>query len=207
MVRITTVAPGSRAARHGVRAGDILVSINGRAVKDVLDYRFFLADTTVVLGLLREGEPLEITTFRGDGAYSDHRHPDEVRFTRSLREDLARRDFTMNAIAMDARGDIADPFGGAGPREEETGVGDARGAGVAHQRDVQPAEYLFLDHPDGLVLVELVVRKQLAVDVEMLEKHGTGPGVLGKYQVRFTQDPYGPHGHVLEISHRSRNDI
>ncbi|MCQ2429643.1 MAG: DUF512 domain-containing protein [Clostridia bacterium] len=61
MVRITTVAPGSRAARHGVRAGDTLVSINGRAVKDVLDYRFFLADTTVVLGLLREGDPLEIT--------------------------------------------------------------------------------------------------------------------------------------------------
>lgn len=64
--------------------------------------------------LLWDGEPLEITTFRGDGAYSDHRHPDEVRFTRSLREDLARRDFTMNAIAMDARSDISDPFGGAG---------------------------------------------------------------------------------------------
>lgn len=67
--------------------------------------------------LLWDGEPLEITTFRGDGAYSDHRHPDEVRFTRSLREDLARRDFTMNAIAMDARGDISDPFGGAGDIE------------------------------------------------------------------------------------------
>lgn len=62
---------------------------------------------------LLRGEPLEITTFRGDGAYSDHRHPDEVRFTRSLREDLARRDFTMNAIAMDARGSLSDPFGGA----------------------------------------------------------------------------------------------
>ena len=61
MVRITAVAPGSRADRHGVRAGDMLASVNGRAVKDVLDYRFFLADTQVVLGLVRDGEPLDVT--------------------------------------------------------------------------------------------------------------------------------------------------
>lgn len=63
--------------------------------------------------LLHDGEPLEITTFRAETGYSDHRHPDEVRFTRSLRDDLSRRDFTMNSIAMDARGAVYDPFGGA----------------------------------------------------------------------------------------------
>ena len=52
--------------------------------------------------VLLSGEPLEITTFRTEAAYSDHRRPDAVRFTRSLREDLARRDFTVNAIAMAA---------------------------------------------------------------------------------------------------------
>lgn len=62
--------------------------------------------------LLFEGEPIEITTFRAEGVYSDHRHPDEVIFTQSLQNDLSRRDFTMNAIAVDARGKIADPFGG-----------------------------------------------------------------------------------------------
>ena len=61
MVRITTVAPGSRADRHGVMPGDELNTINGRPVTDVLDYRFFLTDTQVVLGLVRNGEPLEIT--------------------------------------------------------------------------------------------------------------------------------------------------
>ena len=55
----------------------------------------------------------EITTYRIDGNYSDGRHPDDVSFTKSLLEDLSRRDFTMNAIAMNPiTGRIYDPFGG-----------------------------------------------------------------------------------------------
>lgn len=54
----------------------------------------------------------EVTTFRVDGAYSDARHPDEVRFVRSLAEDLARRDFTINAMAYHPLRGLADPFGG-----------------------------------------------------------------------------------------------
>ena len=60
MVTITDVAPRSRAAKQGIMAGDVLVSINGRAVTDVLDYRFFLTDTEVTLSLLRNGEPYEV---------------------------------------------------------------------------------------------------------------------------------------------------
>lgn len=60
-----------------------------------------------------EGEGFEVTTFRGEGAYSDGRHPDSVEFLNSIEEDLARRDFTMNAIAYDPlKGDFCDPFGG-----------------------------------------------------------------------------------------------
>ena len=55
---------------------------------------------------------VEVTSFRKESKYSDKRHPDSVVFTNSLKEDLARRDFTINAIAMDKNGDIVDLFGG-----------------------------------------------------------------------------------------------
>ena len=61
MVRITSVTPHSRADRHGIRAGDVLISINSREVTDVLDYRFFLTATEVKLSLTREGQPYEVT--------------------------------------------------------------------------------------------------------------------------------------------------
>lgn len=63
--------------------------------------------------------PLEITTYRVDGEYVDHRHPVGVQFTRSLREDLARRDFTVNAMAMDRHGAITDLFGGRADIEKK----------------------------------------------------------------------------------------
>lgn len=56
--------------------------------------------------------PVEVTTYRIEEGYSDGRHPDSVAFTRNLREDLARRDFTVNAIAYNPKTGIVDPFGG-----------------------------------------------------------------------------------------------
>ena len=55
---------------------------------------------------------MEVTTYRLDGAYRDHRRPESVAFTASLEEDLARRDFTVNAMALDLRRELRDPFGG-----------------------------------------------------------------------------------------------
>ena len=63
--------------------------------------------------VLEEDEPYEITTYRAEGPYSDNRHPDFVHFVPDLEQDLARRDFTMNAVAMDLQGNLCDPFGGA----------------------------------------------------------------------------------------------
>jgi tRNA nucleotidyltransferase (CCA-adding enzyme) len=64
---------------------------------------------TVILG----GTSIEVTTYRGEGAYSDGRHPDRVVFGVTLDEDLARRDFTINAMAYDPVADrVVDPFGG-----------------------------------------------------------------------------------------------
>ncbi len=62
--------------------------------------------------VLIDEQPLEITTYRVDGEYSDNRHPDNVSFTRDLREDLCRRDFTINAIAYHPQRGIIDHFSG-----------------------------------------------------------------------------------------------
>jgi tRNA nucleotidyltransferase (CCA-adding enzyme) len=70
---------------------------------------------TVTVLTERDGarDHVEVTTYRGEGAYSDGRRPDEVSFVGTIEEDLQRRDFTMNAIAFDPlSAKLADPFGG-----------------------------------------------------------------------------------------------
>jgi len=77
------------------------------------DYR--LIETGLKHGtvtVLIENTPLEITTFRTESGYSDGRHPDSVSFTRTLADDLSRRDFTVNAMAYSPKTGIVDPYGG-----------------------------------------------------------------------------------------------
>ena len=64
------------------------------------------------VGVVTEIGVVEITTFRTEGDYADHRHPDSVEFVTDIRQDLARRDFTVNAMAYSPRRGFADPFGG-----------------------------------------------------------------------------------------------
>ncbi len=64
------------------------------------------------LTVLSGGRPVEITTYRVESSYGDHRHPDGVEFVRSLAEDLARRDFTINAMAFAPDGTVVDLWGG-----------------------------------------------------------------------------------------------
>ena len=59
-----------------------------------------------------DGENIEITTFRVEGTYEDHRHPSSVTLSRNIEDDVARRDFTMNAIYIDPKGEPVDLFGG-----------------------------------------------------------------------------------------------
>lgn len=79
---------------------------------------------TVLLG----GEGFEVTTYRIDGAYEDGRHPSEVTFTASLKEDLRRRDFTINAMAYNERSGLVDLYGGLADMENQVirCVGNAR---------------------------------------------------------------------------------
>lgn len=81
---------------------------------------------TAVLG----GTPCEITTLRTDGRYSDYRRPDSVRFVRRIEEDLARRDFTVNAMAYHPRTGICDPFNGY----DDLQKGTLRAVGEASKR-------------------------------------------------------------------------
>ncbi|MEE1240108.1 MAG: CCA tRNA nucleotidyltransferase [Acutalibacteraceae bacterium] len=78
-----------------------------------------LFDKTVPTGIkhgtvtvINGGTAAEVTTYRADGEYSDHRRPENVTFVKSLKEDLARRDFTVNAIAYNKNEGIKDFFGG-----------------------------------------------------------------------------------------------
>ena len=77
----------------------------------------------------------EITTFRTEGAYTDGRHPDEVHFVPDVREDLARRDFTINAMAYNEKEGLIDPFGG----QADLQSGILRAVGVPHQRFTEDA--------------------------------------------------------------------
>ena len=77
------------------------------------DYPLVLAGVKHgTVGVVTADGVVEITTFRTEGGYADSRHPDWVHFVRNLREDLARRDFTVNAMAYSPRRGLSDPFGG-----------------------------------------------------------------------------------------------
>lgn len=80
--------------------------------------------------VLLAGMPLEITTYRVDLGYSDGRHPDAVAFTPNLRDDLARRDFTVNAMAWNPERGLVDLFGG----QEDLAQGILRCVGDPHER-------------------------------------------------------------------------
>ena len=77
----------------------------------------------------------EITTFRTEGTYTDGRHPDEVHFVPDVQEDLARRDFTINAMAYNEKEGLIDPFGG----QADLQSGILRAVGVPHQRFTEDA--------------------------------------------------------------------
>ena len=83
----------------------------------------------------QSGALYEITTFRTEGAYTDGRHPDEVHFVPDVREDLARRDFTINAMACNEKEGLIDPFGG----QTDLQSGIVRAVGVPHQRFTEDA--------------------------------------------------------------------
>lgn len=92
--------------------------ITTNATPDEIEKVFFdypvlkIGEKHGTVGVLVDKKVYEVTTFRSDGAYSDHRKPDSVTFVSTLKDDLTRRDFTVNAMAYAVDGKIIDYFGG-----------------------------------------------------------------------------------------------
>ena len=95
---------------------DITTSAKPKEVQKLFKDSFYENEfftVTVLTKAKKESEKqVEVTTFRSDIRYKDMRHPEEFRYAKTLSEDLSRRDFTMNSIALDAGGNIQDPFNG-----------------------------------------------------------------------------------------------
>lgn len=93
---------------------DVTTDASPKRIKELFS-SFRTVDTGIEHGtvLIVSGKtPVETTTFRIDGEYSDNRHPNSVTFTKHVEDDLARRDFTINAMAYNHKDGLIDPFGG-----------------------------------------------------------------------------------------------
>lgn len=112
---------------RGVSANDVDVTTNAtpNEMKQLFNHTIDVGiEHGTVLVVLKE--TIEVTTFRSEDTYSDFRRPDTVQFVRSLQEDLQRRDFTMNAMALTKSDELIDYFGGKEDMEKKLirAVGD-----------------------------------------------------------------------------------
>ena len=98
---------------------DLCTSATPQQMKDLFsDHSLVCAgEKHGTIGVITENGVVEITTFRTEGAYADNRHPSWVEFVKDIEADLARRDFTVNAMAYHPRRGLCDPFDGKGDLE------------------------------------------------------------------------------------------
>lgn len=115
---------------HEVNDVDIATSALPYEIKKIFSRTVDVGIEHGTVLVLYNNESYEITTFRTESTYKDFRRPDSVTFVRSLREDLRRRDFTMNAIAVDTNGYIFDPYQGM----KDLKLGVIRAVGNPHER-------------------------------------------------------------------------
>ncbi len=127
------------------------------------------------VGIVTGGSVVEITTFRTEGTYRDNRHPDSVEFVSDIREDLARRDFTVNAMAFSPIRGLCDPFGGENDlkngilravgepkkRFQEDSLRILRGVRFAVRFQLQPEEKTLQAMYDLAPLMENLARERI----------------------------------------------
>ena len=112
----------------------------------------------------------EVTTLRSEGSYGDGRRPDQVEFGQSIEDDLARRDFTINAMAIDSDGDVIDPYDGM----SDLRAGVLRAVGEASERLGEDGlrimrAYRFLDSTGGMRNMESSLRSAVRGNLSMLD--------------------------------------
>ncbi|MEH7514342.1 CCA tRNA nucleotidyltransferase [Gottfriedia acidiceleris] len=132
--------------------------------------------------VIQNGEPYEITTFRTESTYHDYRRPSEVTFVKSIEEDLKRRDFTMNAIAMTTKNEIIDPFNGtidlydglircvgeAKERFQEDALRMLRGIRFVSQLDFRLHDETFNAIKSNKHLIENIAIERISVEIEKI---------------------------------------
>jgi len=103
-----------RDALLGIHSDDVDIATNAtpQQVKDLFEHTMDVGIAHGSVRVMIDHQSFDITTFRTDGSYEDNRHPNNVEFGQSLAIDVSRRDFTMNAIAMNIKGEIIDLVGG-----------------------------------------------------------------------------------------------
>ncbi|MFL2532626.1 MAG: hypothetical protein CND01_01515 [Marine Group II euryarchaeote MED-G34] len=112
----------------------------------------------------------EVTTLRSEGSYGDGRRPDQVEFGQSIEDDLARRDFTINAMAIDSDGDLIDPYDGI----SDLRAGVLRAVGEASERLGEDGlrimrAYRFLDSAGDMRSMEASLRTAVRGNLGMLD--------------------------------------
>ena len=155
---------------------DIATSLLPAEVKELFPRTLMVGEKygTVVVRLDEgvAGEPSwEVTTLRSEGTYGDGRRPDEVIFGSSIEDDLARRDFTINAMAIDADGNRIDPHDGVA----DLRAGVLRSVGDARERLGEDGlrimrAFRFLDSESGVRQMEPELRTAVMECSEMLER-------------------------------------
>lgn len=129
--------------------------------------------------VLYEGESYEITTFRTESGYQDFRRPDHVTFVQNLSEDLKRRDFTINALAMDVDGNVIDHFDGLGDLDKHL----IRAVGKAENRF----------HEDALRMmraVRFMSQLQFTLEPETEQAISDNHELLSKISVERIRDEF-----------------
>lgn len=114
---------------------DITTSATPEQTKALFEKTFDTGTKHGTVTVLLDNDSFEVTTYRIDGKYEDSRHPKEVTFTRNLKDDLMRRDFTINAMAYNDKDGLVDIFGG----QEDLEAGVIRCVGYAAARFTEDA--------------------------------------------------------------------
>ncbi|MEZ0482805.1 CCA tRNA nucleotidyltransferase [Planococcus sp. SSTMD024] len=191
---------------------DVATSAAPEQVKALFDRS---VDTGIEHGtvmILIEGQGTEVTTFRTESGYSDNRRPDKVEFVNSLHEDLKRRDFTINAMAMTEQMEIIDPFGG----KDDLKAGIIRAVGIPEERFAEDAlrmlrairfsgqlnfqidaatKQAIIEHAERIQSVA-IERIKAELDKVMVSAH---PGISMHYLTATRLNRFLPAGSLFEL--------
>ncbi len=176
---------------------DVTTSAVPHEVKTALD-GYKIIETGIKHGTVTvwsEGNPIEITTYRCDGEYTDHRRPDSVKLTDKLYDDLCRRDFTVNAMAYSEKRGLVDLFGGkidlenriircvgdAEKRFEEDALRIMRGLRFAATLDFEIEEATALAIKNKCHLLDFVSAERIAVELTKLLCGKAAAKILTQY--------------------------